>query len=464
MTIRHNLSTAQLQEKDNRFIHPWEGFKTYGDNKRTIIRQADGVYFHDSEGNRLLDGPGGMWCVNIGYGRDEMAQVIHDQALEMVYCSPWSLGNEPAAVLADQLADLAPGDLNNVFFTSSGSAAVDSALRFVMFYNNVLGRSEKKHIISRKKAYHGSTFLAASASGKERDRNFMDFYGERFHHLSDPNPYRRPEGMSIDQWLAFLVQEFEDKIIELGAANVAAFIGEPLLASGGVSIPPEGYHAMILEVCRRHDVLYISDEVVTAWGRLGHWFASKDVFNIQPDIITTAKGITSGYQPLGAVLISDRLVADLKHEKAAAGYFTNGFTYSGHPVACAAALKNIEIIGREGLLDHVRDVGPYLQSRLESLRDLPIVGDVRGMGLLGCVECVISRDREEALSLDYEIGSRIDAHCQKRGLLVRPLINMCVFSPPLIISRQQIDVMVDTLKAGIEAATDDLRKEGLWQD
>lgn len=463
MNILRNLGTEQLQEKDNQCIHPWEGFKKYGENKRTIIKKADGIYFQDSDGNTLLDGPGGMWCVNIGYGREDMAQVIHDQALEMPYCSPWSLGNEPASVLAAKLAELTPGDLNNTFFTSSGSAAVDSALRFVMFYNNILGRPEKKHIISRKKAYHGSTFLAASASGKERDKSFMDFYDERFHHLSDPNYYRAPDGMSVDDWLEFLVKEFEDKILELGADKVAAFIGEPLLASGGVSIPPKGYHKRILEVCRKHDVLYISDEVVTAWGRLGHWFASEEVFDIVPDIITTAKGITSGYQPLGAMFVSDRLIEDLKGEKAAEGYFSNGYTYSGHPIACAAALKNIEIIEREGILEHVRTVGPYLQERLEELRDLPIVGDVRGMGLLGCVECVISKDSKQALSLDYEVGSRIDSHCQKLGLLVRPLINMCVFSPPLIITKDQIDQMVDTLKTGIERVTDDVRKEGLWQ-
>jgi len=462
MNILRNLGTEQLQEKDNRFIHPWEGFKTHGKNKRTIIKKAEGVYFQDSDGNRLLDGPGGMWCVQIGYGRQEMADVLHDQALEMAYCSPWSLSNEPAAVLADKLAELTPGDLNNTFFTSSGSAAIDSALRFVMFYNNILGRPDKKHIISRKKAYHGSTYLAASVSGKERDKSFMDFKTDTIHHISDPEPYRRPDGMSLDDWLEFLVKEFEDKIVEIGPDKVAAFIGEPLLASGGVAIPPKGYHKRFLEICRKHDVLYISDEVVTAWGRLGHWFASEDVYGIVPDIITTAKGITSGYQPLGAVFISDRLVNDLKGEKAAEGYFSNGYTYSGHPIACAAAIKNIEIIENEGILEHVREVGPYMQSRLQELHELPIVGDVRGEGLLGCVECVVSKEGKQALTLDYEIGSRIDAHCQKLGLLVRPLINMCVFSPPLIITKAQIDDLVSVLRTGIERATEDLKKEGLW--
>ncbi len=458
-----NLGTEQLQEKDNHFIHPWDGMKKLGSNKRTIIKRAEGIYFHDTDGNRLLDGPGGMWCVNIGYGREEMADAIRDQAMEMPYCSPWSLSNEPAAILAEKLAELAPGDLNHVFLCNSGSTAVDSALRFVMFYNNVRGLPEKKHIISRRSAYHGSTYLGASASGKERDKSFMDFKTDTFHHVSDPECYRRPESMSESDWLEFLVKEFEDKILEIGAVKCAAFIGEPILASGGVSIPPKGYHKRILDICHKHDMLYISDEVVTAWGRLGHWFASEDVYDIVPDIIATAKGITSGYQPLGAFFVSDAVLARISGEGSPDSTFSSGFTYSGHPVACAAALKNIEIIEREGLLEHVRtDVGPHLQSRLQELRDIPIVGDVRGVGLLGCVECVISKDSRDPLMLDYEIGNRIDTHSQKRGLLLRPLINMCVFSPPLIITRAQVDEMVDTIRDSIEATMEDVRSEGLW--
>jgi len=200
-----------------------------------------------SDGKRYIDGPGGMWCVNIGYGREEMADVIRDQVLSMPYCSPWTEANEPAALLAAKLAEISPGDLNRVFMTNSGSTAVDSALRFVMYRNNVMGRPEKKHIISRHSAYHGSTYLSSSAAGKDRDKSFMDTNTEIFHHISDPKPYARPEGMSVESWLEFLVKEFEDKILELGADKVAAFIGEPLLASGGVSIPPKGYHKRFLD-------------------------------------------------------------------------------------------------------------------------------------------------------------------------------------------------------------------------
>ena len=460
----NQFDTNELQVQDNYVVHPWEDIQKTGDNDRTIIGESDGIYVYDSDGNKLIDGPAGMWCVNIGHGRKEMAEAIAEQALRMPYYSPWSLGNVPAGELGEKLAQLAPGDLNHAFFTTGGSTAVDSALRFVSFFNNVLGRPEKKHIISRQKAYHGSTYLSASVSGKERDKTFLDFEKGFIHHLPDPNPYRRPDGMSVEDFCDEKVADLENKILELGADKVAAFIAEPILASGGVVVPPPGYHKRTLEVCRRHDVLYISDEVVTAFGRLGHFFASEDVFGIVPDIITMAKGLTSGYQPMGALVISDRLIQQVKERDAAVTVFSNGFTYSGHPVASAAALKNIEIIEREGLLEHAREVGPYLQERLKELMDIPIVGDVRGMGLMACVECVISQDSKNPLTLDYEIGARIDKHCQALGLVVRPLINMCVMSPPLTITKPQIDELVSILRQGIERAMEDVKREGLWQD
>lgn len=270
--------------------------------------------------------------------------------------------------------------------------------------------------------------------------------------------------MSIEDFCDAKVADLENKILELGPERVGAFIAEPVMASGGVIVPPPGYHERCLEVCRKYDVLYISDEVVTAFGRLGHWFASESVFDVVPDIITSAKGITSGYMPLGAVFISDRLVQMLDRPEAEARMFANGFTYSGHPVAAAAALKNIEIIEREGILEHVRDIAPCFQQRLRELEDIPLVGEVRGEGLMACVECVADRETKEPVMLDYEIGKRIDAHCQADGLLVRPLINMCVMSPPLIVSRPQIDELVDILRCGIDSALDDLHREGLWKD
>ena len=450
--------TATLRRQDNYYLHPWENIEKLGTNERTIISRSDGIYVYDSDGNRLIDGPAGMWCVNAGHGRREIADAMAQQALEMPYFSPWSVGTPPSGRLAEKLAGLAPGDLNHVFFTTGGSTAVDSALRFTMFYNNYRGRPEKKHIISRQDAYHGSTYLAASASGKTRDKNYLDFETGFVHLISSPHPKRRPAGMTMEEFRNSKVAELEAKILEIGPERVAAFIAEPILASGGVVVPPPGYHRDCLEVCRRHDVLYISDEVVTGFGRLGHFFASEPVFGIVPDIITCAKGLTSGYAPLGAVLISDRLLEDIRGEGAV---FSNGFTYSAHPVACAAGLATIDIMEREQVMGHARSVGPYLQERLRTLEELPLVSEVRGLGLMACVDCAIPG--RETLAAEYDLGSRIDRHCQRLGLIVRPIYSMCVMSPPLIITRNQIDELVSILRRGIELATEDLRSEGIWK-
>ena len=453
----------RIRDWDNAHVlHPWEAMEDHGKNMRTFAEGAKGIHVMDETGRRLIDGPGGMWCVQIGYGREEIGQAMADQARDMAYFSPYSQGNSVVAELAAKIAERTPGDLNTVFFTTGGSTAIDSAIRFLHYRNNVLGRPEKKIVISRQKAYHGSTYLSATVSGKERDKSWFDFADGIVHFLPDVNPYRRPEGVSLDAFLDAKVADLENAILSLGPDRVAAFIAEPILASGGVIVPPEGYHRRCLEVCRRHDVLYISDEVVTGFGRLGHWFASEDVFSITPDIITCAKGMTSGYVPMGACILSDRLVADVSGEAAKGSIFSNGYTYSGHPVSAAAALKNMEIIEREGILDHVRAITPHFQERMRALGELPIVGDVRGMGLMGCVECVADRVSRNPLTLDKEVGARIDAHCQELGLIVRPLINMCVFSPPLVITPGEIDRMFDILAEGIRRASDDLAREGLW--
>lgn len=448
-------------------IQPWEGMQNLGENVRTLVSGGEGVYLTDAEGARLIDGPGGMWCLQLGHGNREIAEAAAAQMTAMPYNSPWNTTSAPAARLAERIAALAPGDLNHVFFTTGGSTAVDSALRFMHMFNNALGRPRKKRIIARKKGYHGSTYLSASASGKERDKTWFDFAGD-VTHISAPHALRRPEGVSKEGFLDWLADELEQTIADLGPENVGAFIAEPVLASGGVIVPPEGYHKRTLEICRRHDILYISDEVVTAFGRLGHWFASEDVFDITPDIITFAKGVTSGYLPLGGFAVSDSVLARLKGRDAQGAQgadvtFSNGYTHSGHPVCCAVALKNIEIIERDGVLAHVRDVGPYFQARLRELEDLPIVTEVRGMGLMGGVECAAEGDPRETLETDHAIGARIDAHCQRMGLIVRPIVNLCVMSPPLIITREQIDTLADILRRGVEAAQKDLEAEGLWR-
>ena len=458
---RENSTVRSMRQWDNdHFIHPWEGMEHIGTNNRTFTEGGQGIYVTTETGDRLIDGPAGMWCVQLGYGNEELVEAMTLQARQMAYFSPFNNANSAPARLAHEIARRTPGDLNHVFFTTGGSTAVDTALRFVQFRNNVLGRPEKKVVISRQKAYHGSTYLAASMSGKERDRGWLDQATHLTRFLPDVNPYVRAEGQTIEAFLEEKVADLEDAILDIGPDRVAAFIAEPILCSGGVIVPPRGYHRRCLEVCRRHGVLYISDEVVTGFGRLGHWFASEEVFDIVPDIITCAKGMTSGYLPMGGCIISDRLVAEVSGANSQGAVFSNGFTYSGHPVTAAVALKNIEIFERDGVLQHVRRVTPVFEGRLGALGDLPLVGDARGQGLLGCVDCVAEAGADN-LEQDRSIGMMIDAHCQEQGLILRPIINMCVFSPPLIISEQQIHDMFDIIERAIQRTTDDLVRQGV---
>lgn len=445
----HNQDQYALIAADRRHhLHPWEHMGSWREGERFLVTRGEGIYVFDENGRRLIDGPAGMWAVQIGYGRREMADAIADQVMQLPYASPWFTTTSPAAELAEKVAALAPGDLNTVMFTTGGSTAVDTAIRTMHFLNNRLGRPEKKIVLAREKGYHGSTYLAASVTGKERDKSCFDFADDLVRFLPDVNPYLRPDTMSEAEWCDAKVADLERAIDELGAGRIGAFIAEPILCSGGVIIPPEGYHKRTLDLCRKHDILYISDEVVTGFGRLGHWFASKDVFGIEPDIITCAKGITSGYLPLGACIISDKVMDRMTgadHDV----LFPNGYTYSAHPVSSAAALKNIEIIEREGLLAHVRSVTPRFQARLSALGRSPIIGDTRGMGLIGCLEGLMDAGRDTPLEVQRNLGARLDAACEKRGLIVRPIINMCVFSPPLTITPEQIDELFDIIEDAV---------------
>ncbi|MSP82756.1 MAG: aminotransferase [Alphaproteobacteria bacterium] len=465
MTRNLPFNTTELREKDNEHvIHPW-GFLNSSDKQDTLLlADSESIYVRDTDGEQYIDGPGGMWCVQIGYGNEEMAQTIADQVRRMTYFSPFGkLSTPPHAELGAKIAELAPGDLNRVFFATGGSTAVDSAVRFAWFYFNVTGRPDKKAIISREGAYHGSTYLAASLCGKPRDTTHMDLMTNLVHHLPSPNPYRRPDGMSEAEFCTAKVKDLEDKILEIGPDRVACFIAEPILASGGVIIPPDGYHRKCLEVCRKHGVLYISDEVVTGFGRLGHMFASDDVFGVVPDIIICAKGLTSGYIPLGAFIASEKLYQDILDSDEKTAVFSNGFTYSGHPVACAAALKNIEIMERNDLCGHVRKITPHFQQRLRALGNHPMVGDVRGVGLMGCVECVSDRKTKEPFPWEMKVGATIDRKCQDKGLILRPMGHLCVFSPPLVIASGQVDQMFDIMSAAITETADELVRSGTWK-
>lgn len=459
----NRFNARELWQMDHdHVLHPYTHFDSFKKDGSLVLVEGEGCFVTDAQGRRYFDGIGGMWCVNAGYGRKEIASVMAEQAMQLCYTTTFvDVTNAPAARLAAKLAQLAPGSLNHVAYATSGSLAVDTSIRLAHYYHSRRGDTSRKYVISRKNSYHGSTYLGMTVGLRDGDQSpHFRYVPDLVHHLSAPYPYRRPEGMSLEAFSDFLVKEFEDKIAELGAETIACFIAEPAQASGGVCIPPPNYLPRMRELCTRHGILFIADEIVTAFGRLGHMFASLDEYGVVPDMILCAKGLTSGYIPLSAVIYSDAI-----HEAISApdpeAWFTHGYTYSGHPVACAVALKNIEIIETEDLCGNAARVGDYLEQRLGTLRDLPIVGDVRGRRLMMCVEYVKDKTTREKLPDSANISRRISNDCEAHGLLVRPLGHLDVLSPPLVMTMADADFVVDTLRHAIVKATAELKAEGL---
>ncbi len=462
-----NIDSRSLWQMDrDHVIHPYTDFSTFAEEGSQVITGAEGAYVTDSDGKRYLDGIAGLWCVNIGHGRKEMAEAIYEQVMTMQYFNPFGHStNAPAAILAKKLSELAPGNLNHVFYTCGGSTANDTALRLVHYYNNLRGMPEKKKIISRNDAYHGSTYVAANLTGIHGTKQSFDrICDDLIHHVSAANMYRRPMGaedLSEEAYTDFLANEFENRILQLGPDSVAAFIAEPIMGAGGVLMAPKGYHQRIYAICKKYDMLYIADEVVTAFGRIGEWFVSESIFGVQPDIICIAKGLTSGYQPLGAALLSDEIYAVISKPQCEGGSFSMGYTYTAHPVACAAALKNLEIMEREGILGRIRELGPYFMEQIQCLNEFDIVGDTRGSHFMVGIELVQDKATKESFPVSVGIADRIFKRCLERGLIVRPVGGTVIISPPLTLEKEDIDTIVNTLLESIGDVSDELREEGL---
>jgi adenosylmethionine-8-amino-7-oxononanoate aminotransferase len=459
-------SEGYRDKYNQHLLHPWGDLSTLGDDdSSSVIVKGEGVYIYDAEGNRLLDGPAGMWCMQTGYGRREIADAVSEQIMTLSYATSFTVINNREVELAERIAAKTPGDLNRIYFTTGGSTAVDSALRLCQLASNIKGQPHRKHILTREKAYHGSTYLSASITGKERDKTAMDIMRDGVHFLSAPCYFYHPEFATEAEFCDFLVDELEQKILELGPENIMCFIAEPVMASGGVIVPPADYNYRCWQMVKKHEITYIADEVVTAFGRLGYWFASEKVFGIVPDIIIFAKGVTSGYIPMGGYAVSESFLDSFSGDNAEGCLYSNGYTWGGSPVACAAALASWDIIEKEELLDRVLEIGPYFQQQLQTLQDIPLVGNVRGEGLMAAVEMTIEgRNELDLLEKDYAIGEMVDQHCQKLGLLVRPFINICIISPPLIINKKQVDELVSILRQGLELTLTDLRDQGVWVD
>ncbi len=460
MNTLQNLSSQALADMDRAHaLHPWTHFESFERDGALVITKGDGCWLWDADGNRYFDAVGGLWCTNIGLGRREMAEAIAEQAERLAFSNTFvDMTNDPAAMLSAKLAELAPGNLNRVHFTTGGSTAIDSAYRMAQYVQAARGFPERTHVIARRRSYHGSTYISMSIGLRDGDRvPEFTYKSDDIHHISAPF-IRRPADEAAET--EKLVAEFEAKIAEVGAERIAAFFAEPIQASGGVIVPPEGYLKRMAEVCRAHGILFVADEVVTGFGRLGHWFASEGEFGVVPDIICCAKGLSSGYQPIGAVIFSDDIWETMSGDK----WFTNGFTYAGHPVACAAALKNIEIMEREQILANASEVGAYFQTRLADLMKRPLVGETRGVALIACVESVADKATMRTLPDELDIGKRISNAAEAKGLMVRPMGHQNVMSPPLVLTREDVDLVVETLGDAISEVADGLVREGIKLD
>ena len=444
----------QIMEMNSHLIHSFADLHSIKqDGGPTVITGAEGAYVVNSEGEKMLDGIGGLWCVNIGHGRREIIDAITKQLHELDYYSTfYNLTHPLAAELADKITSLAPDNLNHVYFANSGSVANDTAIRILHHYYNRIGKPKKKKILSRIGAYHGSTHLAIAMTTPAY-RIGWDSADELVHHLSSPLPYRRPDGMTEEEFCDHLIDEMKTTIEGMGAENIACFIAEPVMGAGGVILPPEGYHQRAEAVMRAYDIKTISDEVVTAFCRLGPFFASEEVFQIRPDIITSAKGLTSGYQPMSATLISDEIYEVIS---APGDFFLHGMTYSGHPACCAAALANIALMEQEDLPNRVKHTGKCFENTMKGLLDLDIVGDVRGSHFMIGIEFVSDKATKQIFGDDIMIGKRVAREAQARGLVVRPLGHMAVLSPPLILTETQIDQIGTILRESIMAVQNQL--------
>ncbi|RMQ33284.1 putative aminotransferase [Pseudomonas syringae pv. actinidiae] len=440
MSANNNPQTLEWQAlSSEHHLAPFSDYKQLKEKGPRIITRAQGVYLWDSEGHKILDGMSGLWCVAIGYGREELADAASKQMRELPYYNLFfQTAHPPVLELAKAISEIAPQGMNHVFFTGSGSEGNDTMLRMVRHYWALKGQPNKKTIISRVNGYHGSTVAGASLGGMTYMHEQGDLPIPGIAHI--PQPYWFGEGgdMTPDEFGVWAAEQLEKKILELGVENVGAFIAEPVQGAGGVIVPPESYWPKIKEILSRYDILFAADEVICGFGRTGEWFGS-DFYGLKPDMMTIAKGLTSGYVPMGGLIVRDEIVAVLNE----GGDFNHGFTYSGHPVAAAVALENIRILREERIVERVKsETAPYLQKRLRELNDHPLVGEVRGVGLLGAIELVKDKVTRERYT-DKGAGMICRTFCFENGLIMRAVGDTMIIAPPLVISFAEVDELVE---------------------
>ena len=438
-------TTQQWQAADAaHYLHPFTDFKSLASKGSRVIVSADNIYLRDSDGHKILDAMSGLWCVNVGYGRRELIDAATKQMSELpFYNSFFQTATPPAIELAELLSEVTPPQFKHVFFSGSGSEGNDTVVRMVRRYWDVLGQPQRSVIISRKNAYHGSTMAGASLGGMSGMHAQGGLPIPGITHIEQPFWFELGQGMSRAEFGLVAARWLEQKILEVGADNVAAFIGEPVQGAGGVIVPPETYWPEIQRICDQYGVLLVSDEVICGFGRTGHWFGCER-FGFKPDLMTFAKGVTSGYIPLGGVMVGERVASVLIEQ---GGEFNHGYTYSGHPVACAVALANIRVLQREHIVETVHDdTGPYLAEQFATLLDHPLVGEVQTCGLMGAVQ--LARDKATSALFDpaLEVGMVCRGHCFGNGLIMRAVGDRMIVAPPLVITRAQIDEMMALIR------------------
>ena len=437
-----STTTHQLQsiDRDHHF-HPFSNQKELHEVGTRVISKADGIYIWDNDGNKILDGMSGLWCVNIGYGRKELAQVAYDQMNELPYYNSFFQCTTPVTIkLAQKIAEIAPAHINTVFFTCSGSEANDTILRLARHYWAIQGQPEKRVFISRMNAYHGSTVASASLGGMGAMHAQGGLPIPDIVHIEQPYWYREGGDEDENAYGLRIAGQLEAKILELGEERVAAFIAEPIQGAGGVIIPPDSYWPEIQRICDKYNILLVADEVICGFGRTGEWFGT-DLYQLKPDFMTIAKGLSSGYIPIGGVLISDEVATRLAAD---GGEIAHGYTYSGHPTAAAVALKNIEIMQTEGIIDNAKkEIAPYLATRWKQLGDHPLVGQARCKGLLAAIELIKDKQTKEPFEEKGAVGKICRDYCIESGLVMRAVGDTMIICPPLIITKEQIDELVD---------------------
>jgi len=454
------LTNAQTRDVET-LIHPYTNLDAHRNDGPMILETGQGVYVRDTDGKQYLEGMAGLWCTSLGYGNEELIEAAREQLSKLSFTHIFGGKSHDAAIaLAEKLKEISPAPASKIFFTCSGSEANDTQIKLVWYYNNARGKTEKKKIISRQRGYHGVTIATASLTGLPANHADFDLPIDRILHTGCPHHYRcAEEGESEDEFATRLANELDELIQKEGPETVAAFIAEPVMGAGGVVVPPESYFGKIQDVLTKYDILFIVDEVICGFGRTGEMFGS-ETLGIKPDTISVAKALTSAYAPLGAVTVSEDVYQAMLDESRKIGTFGHGYTYSGHPLSTAIGLKTLEIYERDNIVGHVKSVAPIFQSRLKALGSHELVGEARGVGLIGGLELVADKATKKAFDPKQGVAAMASRMCQEEGLIVRAIASetlaMC---PPLIITEDQVNEMFDCLERGLDRARDHLKAE-----